>query len=90
MGLAYKSGVPWNETGFANAEFDALLAEANSIADVDKRRTVMGKIQAIMTEEGVTIQPYWRSLYRHSTDKVVGADQHIAYLAQMYKWGMKA
>jgi peptide/nickel transport system substrate-binding protein len=90
MGLAYKSGVPWNETGFANAEFDALLAEANSIADVDKRRTVMGKIQAIMTEEGVTIQPYWRSIYRHSTDKVVGADQHIAYLAQMYKWGMKA
>jgi len=66
------------------------LAEANAIADVDKRREVMGKIQAIMSEEGVTIQPYWRSIYRHSKENVVGADQHIAYLAQMYKWGLKA
>ncbi|MEL7480509.1 MAG: ABC transporter substrate-binding protein, partial [Pseudomonadota bacterium] len=32
LGLAYRSGEAWNESGFANAEFDALLAEANSLA----------------------------------------------------------
>ena len=88
LGLAYKSGVAWNEFAFNNPEFDSLLSEASAIADVDARREVMGKIQAIVLEEGVTIQPYWRSLFRHSRDGVVGTDMHIAYLPQMYKWGL--
>ncbi|MDJ0823163.1 MAG: ABC transporter substrate-binding protein [Paracoccaceae bacterium] len=90
LALAYRSGEAWNETGFANEEFDALLAEANSIADADKRREVMGKLQAIMVEEGVTIQPYWRSLYRHNKPGIVGTDMHIAFLPQIYKYGFSA
>jgi ABC-type transport system substrate-binding protein len=39
--VAYKSGVAWNETAFINPEFDAGLAEANSISDADARRAVM-------------------------------------------------
>ena len=35
LALAYKSGEAWNESGFANAEFDTLLTEANSLADAD-------------------------------------------------------
>ncbi|MGB3556526.1 MAG: ABC transporter substrate-binding protein [Jannaschia sp.] len=90
LGLAYKSGVAWNEFAWSNAEFDALLAEASSIADADQRREVMGKLQAMIIEEGVTIQPYWRSLFRHSADGFVGLDMHIAYLPQLYKWGRAA
>ena len=90
LGLAYRSGEAWNEFGWSNPEFDALLAEANSIADADKRREVMGKIQAIVIEEGVTVQPYWRSIQRHHQDNLVGVDMHIAYLPQIYKWGIKA
>ncbi|MDX8352040.1 ABC transporter substrate-binding protein [Cognatiyoonia sp. IB215182] len=90
LGLAYRSGEAWNESGFANAEFDALLAEANSIADADARRETMGKLQAIMSDEGVTIQPYWRSLYRHAKPGFVGWDMHIAYLPQIYKIGLAA
>jgi peptide/nickel transport system substrate-binding protein len=90
LALAYRSGEAWNESGFENAEFDALLAEANSIADADARRVVMGKLQAIMVDEGVTIQPYWRSIYRHYREDVLGAEMHIAYLPQTYKYGFKA
>lgn len=90
LGLAYRSGEAWNESGFANAEFDALLEEANSIADAGKRKAVMSKIQAIMINEGVTIQPYWRTLTRHHVDGLVGTDMHIAYLPQIYKWAWKA
>jgi len=90
LGLAYRSGEAWNESGFANEEFDKLLAEANSIADADKRRVVMGKLQRIMIDEGVTIQPYWRTLTRHHKDTLTGVDMHIAYLPQIYKWGFKA
>lgn len=90
LGLAYKSGVAWNEAGFANEEFDALLAEANSLADVDARREVMAKLQAIMIDEGVTIQPYWRTAMRHHRDNLVGVEKHIADLPQLYKFGIKA
>ena len=90
LGLAYRSGEAWNEFGWSNAEFDALLTEANGIADADARRVVMAKIQAIVIEEGVTIQPYWRGLNRHHVEGLVGADMHIAYLPQIYKWGWAA
>lgn len=90
LGLAYRSGEAWNESGFSNEEFDTLLAEANSIADADARREVMKKLQAIMIEEGVTIQPYWRTAIRHHRDNLVGVDKHIADLPQLYKFGIKA
>jgi peptide/nickel transport system substrate-binding protein len=90
LGLAYRSGEAWNEAGFANAEFDALLAQANAIADSDGRREVMAKLQTIMSDEGVTLQPYWRSLYRHAKPGFVGWEMNIAYLPQIYKIGMAA
>ena len=86
---AYKSGVAWNETAFANAEFDAALAEANSISDADARREVMAKLERIMLDEGVLIQPYWRSLYRHTTPKVHGAEKHPTLEHHHYKWWME-
>ncbi|MBQ4822965.1 ABC transporter substrate-binding protein [Leisingera sp. HS039] len=88
--LAYKSGEAWNEFGWENAEFDALLEEALSIADADKRREISAKGQALIQEEGVTIQPYWRSLYRHMREGVVGADMHVSFEHHHYKWGWAA
>ena len=72
-GLAYKSGEAWNEFGWANAEFDALLAEANAYRGCGQAsRSGRPRCQAIIIEEGVTIQPYWRALYRHYNDNVKG------------------
>ncbi len=90
LALAYRSGVAWNETAFANAEFDAALDEAMSIADADKRREVMAKIEKIMQDEGVLIQPYWRSLYRHFKENVRGCDMHPTFEHHHYKWWMSA
>ena len=90
LALAYRTGVAWNETAFSNAEFDTLLGEANSIADNDKRREVMAKIEKIMQDEGVMIQPYWRSLYRHFKANVKGADMHPTFEHHHYKWSMDA
>jgi peptide/nickel transport system substrate-binding protein len=90
LALAYKSGVPWNETAFSNAEFDSLLTQAMSIADADERRKVMYRLEQIMQEEGVLIQPYWRSLYRHFDPKVKGADMHPTFEHHHYKWWIAA
>ena len=88
--LAYKSGVPWNETGLANAELDALLAEALGIADADKRRDVMAKMEKIMHDEGVMIQPYWRSVIRHTRPGVHGAEAHATFEHHHYNWWVDA
>ncbi|WP_347310121.1 ABC transporter substrate-binding protein [Defluviimonas sp. SAOS-178_SWC] len=90
LALAYKSGGAWNETAFSNAEFDSLLAEAMSIADADKRREVMAKIEKIMQDEGVIIQPYWRSLYRHFREGVKGCDMHPTFEHHHYKWWLES
>ena len=90
LALAYRSGEAWNESAFSNAEFDAKLAEALSIADADKRRVVMRDIQLIMQNEGVLIQPYWRSIYRHFNPSVKGADMHATFEHHHYKWWIDA
>ena len=77
--LAYRSGEAWNEFGWSNAEFDGILAEALGTADVEARRALMEKGEKIIREEGVTIQPYWRSVYNHSKDGLEGAGHHISF-----------
>lgn len=88
--LAYRSGEAWNEFGWSNPEFDAILTEALAIADVDKRREVVAKGEKLIQDEGVTIQPYWKSLFRHMREGVKGADMHIGYEHHHYKWGWAA
>ena len=77
--LAYRSGEAWNEFGWSNAEFDGILAQALATADVEKRRALMAEGEALIQNEGVTIQPYWRSLYNHTKEGLVGGEHHISF-----------
>ena len=77
--LAYKSDGAWNESSFADPTFDAKLAEALAIPDVDKRRVVMADIETILQESGVIIQPFWRKLYNHSAQNVHGFEMHPTF-----------
>ena len=79
LALAYRSGEAWNETGFENAEFDSLLTDALATADVEKRRAIMAKLEKLMQDEGVVIQPYWRKLYNHTKKNLNGGDMHITF-----------
>jgi len=79
LALAYRSGEAWNEAGFDNAEFDAALKEALATPDIEARREVMAKIQKIMQDEGVIVQPYWRSLSSFSKSTVGGCGHHITF-----------
>lgn len=88
--LAYKTGVAWNETGFASAEFDSLLEQASAIADADARREVMAEIQQILIDEGVIIQPYWRSIFRHHNGNVIGTEMHPIFEIHLHKLALAA
>lgn len=77
--LAYRTGEAWNEFGWSNPEFDAILTEALATSDLEARRALMAKGQKIIQDEGVTIQPYWRSLTNHTRDGLVGGGHHITF-----------
>ncbi|UWQ90860.1 ABC transporter substrate-binding protein [Rhodobacteraceae bacterium M382] len=77
--LAYRSGEAWNEFGWANAEFDAILEQALATPDTEARRALMAKGEKLVQDEGVTIQPYWRSLYNHTREGLMGGAHHISF-----------
>ncbi|MCW1917712.1 ABC transporter substrate-binding protein [Rhodobacter sp. KR11] len=88
MDYAYTSTGSWNETGMANADFDAAMVKAKSLADADARREVMAVMEKILQDEGYIIQPYWRSLYHHQKSNVVGYDMHPAFEHHHFKWSL--
>jgi peptide/nickel transport system substrate-binding protein len=88
MSLAYTSTGSWNETGMANADFDAAMAKALGLADADKRREVAAVLEQILQDEGYIVQPFWRSLYRHAKENVVGVEMHPSFEHHHYKWSL--
>jgi peptide/nickel transport system substrate-binding protein len=83
--LAYRSGEPWNETGFANPEFDALLTKAYAIPNPDERRDLMGRMEKIIQDSGILVQSYWRSTFRHMTEDVHGLAMHQTFEIHLEK-----
>ena len=63
LDLGYRSGVPWNETGYANPAFDLLLDQANTLLEVSERRKIMEHLEAMLQEDAVILQSYWRSVF---------------------------
>jgi len=87
LNLAYRTGVPWNETAYSNPEFDDLLTQASGIADVDARREIMARLEQIMQDDAVVNQSYWRSLYRSHLPNVVNADMHPKFELNIHHLG---
>jgi peptide/nickel transport system substrate-binding protein len=76
LALGYRSGVPWNESRFDDAEFDTLLTQAEGTLDVDERREILGQIEMIMQERGPITQPLWRGIFAAFDQRVVGYKLH--------------
>jgi len=87
MSLAYTSTGSWNETGMANADFDAAMTKALALADADARREVMVTLETILQDEGYIINPYWRSLFRHAKEGVT-VEMHPSFEHHHYKWSI--
>ncbi|MFO0992970.1 MAG: ABC transporter substrate-binding protein [Hyphomicrobiales bacterium] len=76
LALAYRTGVPWNESAYSNKQFDELLSKAEGTLDVDKRREIIGELEKIMQEDGPITQPLWRSVYAGYDKRVKGFQIH--------------
>ncbi len=76
LSLAYRSGVPWNESHYANPEFDAILTQAEGTLDIEARKLLLKQLEEIMQEDGPMVQPLWRSLYVVYDKRVKGFQLH--------------
>ena len=76
LGLAYRTGGAFNESSYSNPEFDTLLAQAEATLDIDKRREIMGRLEAIMQDDGPIVQPLWRKVQTGYDKRVKGFAMH--------------
>jgi len=90
LGLAYRTGVPWNESKFSNPKFDELLTKAEGILDVDKRRELMAELETILQEEGPIVQPLWRSVFTVMDKRVKGFEVHPTLYIFCENWSLEA
>ena len=76
LNLAYRTGVPWNESGYSNPEFDQLLNQAGGILEADKRADVMAEAQLIVQNDGPMAQPAFAEAFTYMDKKVLGFEMH--------------
>lgn len=79
LNLAYRSGAPWNETGYANPEFDRLLDEALTILDAKERSQVMAKLEKILQDDAVIMQPFWLNSYSAVNKRIKNIVLHPSF-----------
>ena len=85
LGLAYRTGVPWNESSYANPAFDAALTEAESTLSVEKRRAKMEKVEKILQDDAVLVQPFFRAVFTAVRENVVGFEMHPTRYYRFHK-----
>ena len=90
LGLAYRTGVPWNESFYANPTFDATLTKAEGILDVEERRKVMAELETIMQEDGPIVQPLWRAVFTGMDKRIQGFQIHPTYYLFCEEWSLTA
>ncbi len=76
LGLAYRSGVPWNESHYDSEAFDTLLTQAESTIDIVARRKIMAKVEKTLQDDAMMVQPFFRSVMSVTTKKVMGFEMH--------------
>jgi len=78
LALAYRTGVPWNESKYSNPEFDRLLTLAEGTIDVVARREVIAQLERILQDDGPIVQPVWRAVFTFHDKRVQGFKAHPA------------
>ncbi len=72
----FRSGVPNNETFYANADFDALLDEARSTIDVAAARELYVEAQQIIFDDGGVLIPFLKNGRRVLSGNVTGIPEN--------------
>ena len=85
LALAYRTGVPWNETAYANAEWDDALTAAESTLDVEERRVKMEKVEKMLQDDAIMVQPFFRATFTAVKDNVKNFEIHPTQYYRFHK-----
>jgi peptide/nickel transport system substrate-binding protein len=85
LAQAYRTGASWNESHFSDPEFDQALADAEATFDVAARKLKMQKVERILQDAAVVVQPMWRPVFILASVKVHGYRAHPARQMQLNK-----
>ncbi len=85
LSLAYRTGVPWNDSHFTDAAFDQALNEAEALLDVEERRQAMERVETILQDAAVMVQPLWRPVFTIVNERVQDWHGHPAQVHQFNK-----
>ncbi|MEM1343307.1 MAG: ABC transporter substrate-binding protein [Pseudomonadota bacterium] len=76
LSLAYRTGVPWNESSFSSARFDTLLDEIEGTVDPERQQEIMRELMSILREEGPIVQPFFMQVANAYNMRVKGIEMH--------------
>jgi peptide/nickel transport system substrate-binding protein len=85
LAQAYRTGASWNESHFSDPEFDQALSDAEASIDVAARKAKMQKVEKILRDAAVMVQPFWRPVFILASGKVHGYKAHPARQMQLNK-----
>jgi peptide/nickel transport system substrate-binding protein len=85
LAQAYRSGASWNESHYSSAEFDAALSDAEATLDVKERKAKMQKVETILRDAALMVQPFWRPVFILASNRVHGYSPHPARQMQLTK-----
>ena len=85
MSLGYRTGVPWNESHYANPEFDKALDAAEATLDVKARKAKLEVCEKILQDDAVMILPLFRPIYTIVSESVKGYEGHPTQYHQFNK-----
>jgi peptide/nickel transport system substrate-binding protein len=72
LALAYGSGSPANDTGFANADYDAAVAAARATEDTAARAGHFATAQRILSAEGGAVIPLFVEVIEAVSTELTG------------------
>ncbi len=78
LSLAYRSGVPWNETNYNNPAFDAALDRAEATLDLEERKVIVAELQKMMQDDAILTLPFWLKIFTAANQRVNGFAYHSA------------
>jgi peptide/nickel transport system substrate-binding protein len=71
----YRSTASWNETFWANAEFDSLLDAARQELDFEQRKALYQQAQQLLADDGGAIIPFFPDYLTAAHKRVQGVDK---------------
>ncbi len=85
LAQAYRSGASWNETHYSDPAFDQALSEAEASINVAERKIKMQKVEQILQDAALMVQPFWRPVFSLASSRVHGYQPHPARQIQLNK-----